>query len=230
MIMKHLPIFAAIAAVLLLAPALAQQPDRSEQVSELPLTADNGDRLANHTVKLPGPIDQLPGVVVAVNPTGKITLVEFYDLNCPYCRVASADIADMVDLDPQLRLVLVPFPVLGIASIEASRIELAVAKLGKPQQFYAFHRKVYAQRGTTDGNRAFDIARGLGLDAKKLIAVGNSDEVTEQMKNHVQLGNELGLAATPSFIIGGVAIVGYPGRYRLQAIVDAMNTCGKVLC
>jgi protein-disulfide isomerase len=136
----------------------------------------------------------------------------------------------MVDLDPQLRLVLVPFPVLGIASIEASRIELAVAKLGKPQQFYAFHRKVYAQRGTTDGNRAFDIARGLGLDAKKLIAVGNSDEVTEQMKNHVQLGNELGLAATPSFIIGGVAIVGYPGRYRLQAIVDAMNTCGKVLC
>jgi protein-disulfide isomerase len=230
MIMKHLPIFAAIAAVLLLAPAFAQQPDRSEQVSELPLTADNGDRLANHTVKLPGPIDQLPGVVVAVNPTGKITLVEFYDLNCPYCRVASADIADMVDLDPQLRLVLVPFPVLGIASIEASRIELAVAKLGKPQQFYAFHRKVYAQRGTTDGNRAFDIARGLGLDAKKLIAVGNSDEVTEQMKNHVQLGNELGLAATPSFIIGGVAIVGYPGRYRLQAIVDAMNTCGKVLC
>ena len=66
---------------------------------------------------------------------------------------------------------------LGIASIEASRIELAVAKLGNPQQFYAFHRKVYAQRGTTDGNRAFDIARGLGLDAKKLVAVGNSDGV-----------------------------------------------------
>jgi protein-disulfide isomerase len=232
MIMKHFPVLMTIVAtVALLVPASAQERDRSMQVvSELPLTADNGDRLANHTVKLPGPIDQLPGVVVAVNPTGKITLVEFYDLNCPYCRAASTDIADMVDLDTQLRLVLVPFPVLGIASIEASRIELAVAKLGKPQQFYAFHRKVYAQRGTTDGNRAFDIARGLGLDAKKLIAVGNSDEVTEQMKSHVQLGNELGLAATPSFIIGGVAIVGYPGRYHMQAMVDAMNACGKVLC
>jgi protein-disulfide isomerase len=231
MIMKYFPVLMAIAAVSLLAPASAQEHDRSMQVvSELPLTADNGDRLANHAVKLPGPIDQLPGVVVAVNPTGKITLVEFYDLNCPYCRAASTDIADMVDLDPQLRLVLVPFPVLGIASIEAGRIELAVAKLGTPQQFYAFHRKVFAQRGTTDGNRAFDIARGLGLDAKKLVAVGNSDEVTEQMKNHVRLGNDLSLAATPSFVIGGVAVVGYPGRYRLQAIVDAMNACGKVLC
>jgi protein-disulfide isomerase len=231
MIMKRFSILAVVVAAFLQAPASAQERDPStDVVSEFPLTADDGDRLANHTVKLPGPIDRLPGVVVAANPNGKITLVEFYDLNCPYCRAASTDIADMVDLDPQLRLVLVPFPVLGIPSIQAGRIELAVAKLGTPKQFYAFHRKVYAQRGTMDGNRAFDIARGLGLDAKKLLAVGDSDEVTEQMKNHLQLGNELGLAATPSFIIGGVALVGYPGRYHLQAIVDAMNTCGKVTC
>jgi protein-disulfide isomerase len=231
MMMKHFSILAAVvSAACLLGPAFAQESGRSGVVSELPLTADNGDQLANHTVKLPGPIDMLPGVVVAANPNGKITLVEFYDLNCPYCRAASTDIADMVDLDPQLRLVLVPFPVLGIPSIQAARIELAVAKLGTPKQFYAFHRKVYAQRGTLDGNRALDIARKLGLDAKKLIAVGDSDEVTEQMKSHVQLGDELGLAATPSFVIGGVAVVGYPGRYHLQAIVDAMNTCGKVIC
>jgi protein-disulfide isomerase len=231
MMMKKFSILAVVVAAFLQAPASAQERDPStDVVSEFPLTADNGDRLANHTVKLPGPIDRLPGVVVAANPNGKITLVEFYDLNCPYCRAASTDIADMVDLDPQLRLVLVPFPVLGIPSIQAGRIELAVAKLGTPRQFYAFHRKVYAQRGPMDGNRAFDIARGLGLDAKKLLAVGDSDEVTEQMKNHLQLGNELGLAATPSFIIGGVALVGYPGRYHLQAIVDAMNTCGKVTC
>jgi protein-disulfide isomerase len=51
--------------------------------------------------------------VVAANPAGTTTLVEFYDLNCPFCRIASADIADMVAVDPQLRLVLVPFPVLG---------------------------------------------------------------------------------------------------------------------
>ena len=63
-----------------------------------------------------------------------------------------------------LRLVLVPFPVLGIASIAAGRVELAVAKLGTPAQFYEFHHRVYAQRGVTDGERALDIARGLGFE------------------------------------------------------------------
>ncbi len=213
------------------APSVAQERDRSmAAVSEFPLVGDDGQRVANHSVKLIGPIDRLPGVVTVGNADGKTTLVEFYDLNCPYCRIASADISDLVDLDPQLKLVLVPFPVLGIASIAASRVELAVAKLGTPQQFYAFHRKIYAQRGTTDGERALTIAASLGLDPKALVALGDSDEVTEIMKAHVRLGNSLGLAATPAFIIGNVAILGYPGRYRLQAIVDAASTCGKVVC
>ena len=211
--------------------AAAQERDRSMQyVSEFPLTGDDGQRVANHTVKLVGPIDQLPGVVTVGNPDGKTTLVEFYDLNCPYCRIASADIADLVDLDPQLKLVLVPFPVLGIASIGASRVELALAKLGTPQQFYDFHRKIYAQRGVTDGPRALEVAGRLGFDVKALTALGDSDDITQTMKAHVRLGDSLGLAATPSFIIGGVAILGYPGRYRLQAILDAASACGKVLC
>jgi protein-disulfide isomerase len=213
------------------AAAPAQQRDRSMvAVSEYPLTGDDGQRVANHTVKLLGPLDALPGVVVAANPKGKTTLVEFYDLNCPYCRAASADIADMVDLDGELRLVLVPFPVLGIPSIAAARVELAVAKLGTPQQFYDFHRKIYAQRGLADGERALEVAHGLGLDSAALTKLGDSDAVTEIMKAHVRLGDSLGLPATPSFIIGGVAILGYPGRYRLQAIVDAVSSCGKVVC
>jgi protein-disulfide isomerase len=212
-------------------PATAQDRDRSAAaISEFPLTGDDGQRVPNHSVKLIGPIDQLPGVVTVGNPNGKTTLVEFYDLNCPFCRIASADIADMVDLDRDLKLVLVPFPVLGIPSIMASRVELAVAKLGTPQQFYAFHRKVYAQRGTTDGARALAIAKGLGFDVKALTKVADGDDVTEMMKDHVRLGDSLGLAATPAFIIDGVAILGYPGRYRLQAIVDAASTCGKVVC
>jgi protein-disulfide isomerase len=222
---------AIIALLVLNAGAGAQERDRSAAaIAEYPLTGDDGQRVPNHTVKLIGPIDRLPGVVTVGNPNGKTTLVEFYDLNCPYCRIASADISDMVDLDPQLKLVLVPFPVLGIPSITASRVELAVAKLGTPQQFYAFHRKVYAQRGTTDGARALQIAKALGFDVKTLTAAADSDDITEIMKDHVRLGDSLGLAATPSFIVGNVAILGYPGRYRLQAIVDAASTCGKVIC
>src|SRR6202042_503634 len=152
---KFIVLAAGIAVAALLAGhAVAQNRDRSmATVAEIPLTGDDGQLVPNHAVKLIGPIEQLPGVVTVGNPNGKTTLVEFYDLNCPYCRIASADIADMVDLDRDLKLVLVPFPVLGIPSITASRVELAVAKLGTPQKFYAFHRKVYSQRGTTDGAR-----------------------------------------------------------------------------
>ena len=223
---------AALAAALdLSGAAAAQTRDRSMQlVSQYPLVNDDGQRLPNHSVKLAAPIDTLPGVVVAANPEGKTTLVEFYDLNCPYCRIASADVADMVAVDPDLRLVLVPYPVLGVASIAASRVELAVAKLATPQQFYAFHRKIYAERGTTDGLRALAVARGLGLDQAALTRLGDSDEVTRIMKAHVALGNSLGLAATPAFIIDGVAILGYPGRDGLQNIVDAARACGKVVC
>jgi protein-disulfide isomerase len=231
-ILRLLPCAAALALLLFGAGGIAaQERDRSMQrVSEYRLVGDDGQRVPNHTVKLDAPIEQLPGVVVAANPQGRITLVEFYDLNCPYCRIASTDIGDMVDVDPNLRLVLVPFPVLGIASIAASRVELAVAKLGTPAQFYAFHRKIYSERGLTDGERALAVAHGLGFDEAALTKLGDSDEVTEMMKAHVRLGNSLGLAATPAFILDGVAILGYPGRYRLQAIVDAANSCGKVLC
>jgi protein-disulfide isomerase len=221
----------AIALMLTFSAAAAQQRDRSQQfVAEFPLAGDDGKPVANHSVKLVGPIERLPGVVSVGNPDGKTKLVEFYDLNCPYCRIASADIADLVDLDPQLKLVLVPFPVLGPPSIAASRVELALAKLGTPQQFYEFHRKIYAQRGVTDGTRALETAVSLGFDEKTLIKVGDSDEITRTMKDHVHLGDALGLAATPSFIVAGVAILGYPGRYRLQAILDAASSCGKVAC
>ncbi|MGH6715474.1 MAG: DsbA family protein [Bradyrhizobium sp.] len=205
-------------------------PRLAQLASEYPLLGDDGQRLPNHSVKLATPIDAMPGVVVAANPQGRTTLVEFYDLNCPYCRMASGDIADMVAVDSDLRLVLVPYPVLGIASISASRVGLAVAKLGSPKQFYEFHRAIYAQRGTTDGTRALDVARKLGLDEAALTKLGNSDEITKIMKAHVALGHALGLAGTPSFVIDGVAIVGYPGRDGLQKIVDASRSCGKVYC
>jgi protein-disulfide isomerase len=234
MIIKLRPLTAALAFALVLALGgylAAQQRDRSAlEVAEFPLVSDDGQSVPNHAVKLVGPIERLPGVVTAVNPNGKITLIEFYDLNCPFCRIASVDIGDMVGTDPNLKLVLVPFPVLGIASIQASRVELAVAKLGTPAQFYAFHRKVYAERGTTDGLRALAIAKSLGFDQKALTTIGDSDQTGGTMKNLVKLGDSLGLAATPSFIIGGVAILGYPGRNTLQAVVDAVGSCGKVTC
>jgi protein-disulfide isomerase len=225
---------AALALALMLAGGgyiAAQERDRSAlHISQYPIVGDDDQRVANHAVKLPGPIERLPGVVIAANPKGNTTLVEFYDMNCPFCRIASVDIGDMVATDSGLKLVLVPYPVLGIASYQASLVELAVEKLGTPQQFYTFHQRVYAARGTTDGFRALAIAHSLGFDEGALTKIADSDRTAASIKNLIALGGTLGLQATPSFIAGGVAILGYPGRNALQAVVDAVGNCGKVVC
>ena len=154
----------------------------------------------------------------------------FYDLNCPYCRQAAADVGELASRDREFRLLLVPYPVLGIASITATRVELAVGKLGTPEQFYAFHRKMYARRCTHDGVSALEVAQSLGLDKQHLLARADSDQVTETMKTLVRLGTALDLKAAPSFVIGNVAILGYPGPRALAAIVTAAATCDKVVC
>ncbi|MBI3435072.1 MAG: thioredoxin domain-containing protein [Proteobacteria bacterium] len=197
-----------------------------------PLRGDDGSALANHRVptELTSEIERLPGVVVAGNPKGDVTLVEFYDLNCPYCRKAAADVAALIDEDKELRLVLVAFPVLGVPSIEASRVELAIAKIGTPQQFVQFHHKVYAGRGVVDGRRALAVAAELGFSADKLLPIANDDAITETMKAHVRLGSALELNATPAFVIKGVGILGHPGRKSLRGIIAAVRRCDNVVC
>jgi protein-disulfide isomerase len=185
---------------------------------EYPIKADDGSIIANHRApaETEAQIEKLPGAVVAAHPQGKVTLAEFYDLNCPYCRKASADIDALVNANPDLRLVLVPFPVLGVASIQASRVEFAIARLA-PQKFYAFHRKLYEGRGVIEGARALAAAKAVGLDGQDMIA-------------HVRLGDALAIQATPGFVIKGVTIVGYPGPKSLAAVVRSVQRCGAVTC
>jgi protein-disulfide isomerase len=198
---------------------------------EYPIKADDGSIIANHRVpaETEALIEKLPGAVVAAHPQGKVTLVEFYDLNCPYCRKASADIDALVNANPDLRLVLVPFPVLGVASIQASRVEFAIAHLA-PQKFYAFHRKLYEGRGVIEGTRALAAAKAVGLDVAKVTDVANDDGLGQDMIAHVRLGDALAIQATPGFVIKGVTIVGYPGPKSLAAVVRSVQRCGAVTC
>lgn len=197
-----------------------------------PIKADDGSVIANHRVpvELESRIEKLPGVVVVGNPKGVVTLNEFYDLNCPYCRKASDDIDALLKSHPELRLVMVPFPVLGIPSIQASRVELAVAKTVPPKRFYEFVRTVYSRRGMIDGNRAFAVAKSMGLDVAKLLKIANEDSLADTMIAHVRLGDALEIAATPGFVIKGVAIVGYPGAGALARIIESVERCDAVLC
>lgn len=215
----------------LLAAVLLASPGRA-QPAQFPIKADDGRPVANHALssQQAQSAERLAGAVVVANPKGDVTLIEFYDLNCPFCRRAAADLEAMIKADKRLRLVLVPYPVLGIASVLAGRVELAVARTQSPETFYRFHREIYAGRGVIDGQRAIATARALGLDEGKLLAVADSDDLTEIMKTHARTGGALGLRATPGYVIGGMAIVGHPGRQAPEKVVASVRRCGKVVC
>lgn len=192
----------------------------------------DGTPVANHRLAagLAGQIEKLPGIVIAGNPKGDVTLAEFYDLNCPLCRIAAANLRALLQVDKGIRLVLVPYPVLGVPSILGSRVELAVRKIATPQQFYEFHHKLYAVRGVIDGNRALSVAKNMNFDIDKIIALADEDDITETMKAHVRLGDVLKLMATPAFVINDVAILGHPGKQSLQRIVESVRRCRQVVC
>jgi protein-disulfide isomerase len=208
------------------APAAAQLSAR------YPIKADDGAVIANHALSAgqKAQVERLPGLVAVGGPGADVTLYEFYDLNCPYCRAASRDLDALIRADRKLRLVFVAYPVLSVQSIEGARVELAVREIANPQVFLQFHRKVYAGRGIIDGARALAATEELGLDRAKVIEAANRPEVTDIMKAHAQLGSELKLMATPAYVIAGVAIVGHPGLAALRKVVASVRACRKVMC
>jgi protein-disulfide isomerase len=199
---------------------------------EFRIAGPDGSPVANHRISAAqaAAVAKLPGAVALGNPNGDVTIAQFYDLNCPYCRRASADVEALLKSDKNLKLILLPFPVLGVPSIQAGRVELGVRALTSPETFFAFHRKVYETRGTIDGNKALAAAQALKIDQEKLLAAANDDSVTEIMKAHVRLGNAINLFATPAYVIKDVVIVGHPGEKSLRAVIAAVRKCGQVVC
>jgi protein-disulfide isomerase len=200
--------------------------------SQYAVTDDNGGPITNFDLSplLLQRLDKLGATVAVGNPTGDVTLYQLYDLNCPFCREAARDVDTLLKADPKLKLVFVPYPVLSVQSVQAGKVEVAVAQLGTPEQFMEFHRRVYAGRGTIDGMRALAVAQELGFDQQKIIAAADADDVTDILKSHAQFGSAAKLIATPSYIVNGVAILGHPGLKALKKVVASVRACGKVAC
>jgi len=221
-----------LASTLMAASAFAQMPFAAPRPPAAKILGEDGTPVRNHRINADQvkALARLPKSVVVGNPNGDVTLYEFYDLNCPYCRRASSDLDRLLAADKKLRVVLVPFPVLGVASIQAGRVEFVAAGRFPADRFHIFHRKIFAARGVVDGARALAVAQELGLKPQDVIAEANRDEITDQMKSHVRLGDAMGLVATPAWIAGDVVIVGHPGLEALRKIVAAQRACGKVAC
>ena len=171
-----------------------------------------------------------PHSIVVGNPQGDVTLVEFFDYNCGYCKRALADVRALVKSDPKLKLVIKDFPVLGPDSVEASRVALAVKNQIQGEKLFDYHVRLMESRGRVNGERALALAKEMGLDTARVQKDMEAADVKAALQENVGLGDKLGLTGTPAFIIGGEIIPGAVGIEPLRQVVAGVRQCGKATC
>ncbi len=163
-----------------------------------------------------------PRQVVVGNPQGDVTLVEFFDYNCGYCKRALADLMGIMKDDPKLRVVLKEFPVLGPGSVEAAQVAVAVRMQDKSGKKYLdFHQRLLGGRGQADKAKALAAAKDAGLDVARLEKDMSSDEVRASLDESFKLAEALGLNGTPSYVVGQDVVVGAVGAAALKEKVAA---------
>lgn len=163
-----------------------------------------------------------PGAVLG-NPQGSVTLVEFADYACPYCRISLEEVEALIAADSDLRVVLREDPVLSEESADAARMALAAADQGR---YPAFHRAMFAKEFPSP--QAIEAAaREAGLDLAKARADIASGRYEAELENNRRLAAAIGFSGTPSWVIGDEAYSGAQGRDVLgQAIARAREAGG----
>ncbi len=167
--------------------------------------------------------------MVLGNPDGPITLVEFFDYNCTYCRRAVSDMTALLSANPDLRMVMKEFPILAPGSVEAARISVAVKKTS-PDKYLAFHQELFSRPGQANEAKALEVATDLGLNVDTLKAAAGTGDVTDDLQEVHQLATDLGISGTPSYVIGKEIVPGAIGFDGLQAMVSAIRQCGATTC
>jgi len=171
-----------------------------------------------------------PRQVTIGNTQGDVTLVEFFDYNCGYCKRALSDLMDLMKGDSKLRVVLKEFPILSPESVEAAHVAAAV-RMQDPtgKKYFEFHQKLLVGRGKADKARALAVAKEVGLDMPRLEKDMASDEAKATVQESMKLAETLGLNGTPSYVVGSEVVVGAVGLDDLKQKVNTAR-CGAATC
>jgi protein-disulfide isomerase len=168
--------------------------------------------------------------VVVGNAQGDVTLVEFFDYNCGYCKRALTDLTDLMKDDSKLRVVLKEFPVLGPGSQEAAQVAIAARMQDKSgKKYFDFHQRLLGGRGPADRARALAAAKDAGFDMARIERDMASPEVKATIEENMKLAEQLGLNGTPSYVVGSDVVVGAVGLEALKGKVKAAR-CTTASC
>jgi protein-disulfide isomerase len=198
---------------------LKKREDAAELASREKAVVEQGEKIVHSANQ-----------AVVGNPDGDVTLVEFFDYNCGYCKQSLASVSKLIESDPKLRVVLKDFPVLGLDSVDAAHVATAARMQFAPAKFWDFHKKLLSTRGHIGKAQALAAAKETGADMDRLEKDANSPETQAALKEVATLAEQLKFDGTPSWVIGKEAVVGGVPYAQLKAKIDNMRKCGKASC
>jgi protein-disulfide isomerase len=166
---------------------------------------------------------------VVGNAKGDVTVIEFFDYNCGYCKRAFGDLARLVDRDKQVKLIMKEFPILSKGSEEAAKVALAARMQGK---YWEFHRAMIEAPGQASEATSLRIAEKLNLDMAKLKKDMGSAEVKKEIDDTRALAAKLGIQGTPHFLVGDRIIPGAPENLfeQMSKLVAEVRKEGCKVC
>lgn len=167
--------------------------------------------------------------MVLGNPDGDVTIVEFFDYNCGYCKRALSDMEEVLTKDKNVRFVLKELPILGPDSEAAHKVSDALRKIA-PEKYPEFHRTLLGGQGKATEKSALTLATRLGVDEAALRKTMETDSNKDDVAAVYQLARNLGVSGTPSYVVGNETVFGAVGAESLIEKIDNFRACGKGTC
>jgi protein-disulfide isomerase len=187
---------------------LQAQQDQATAALEQTVLSENHDFLFND-----------PNSWVGGNPDGDITVVEFIDYRCGYCRKANEEVADLIKSDGNIRFVVKEFPILGDDSIASSRFAIAMRLLHGDDAYAAAHDALITLRGTPDPQTLARLAEDIGFPGQPVLDMMGDARVTAIITANHDIAQALNISGTPTFLVGDVLLRGYLPQEDMQRIV-----------
>ncbi|SLN13317.1 DsbA family protein [Ruegeria meonggei] len=191
---------------------LEQRNAEAEAVADKELVAAHADALFNDGYSW-----------VGGNPDGDITLVEFMDYRCGYCRRAVPEVANLLSEDGNIRLVIKELPILGDASVLSSRFAVATKHVAGDDAYKQVHDALLEFSGEPSEVTLRRISDGLGLDSDAILAAMDSDQVTDEITQTRELAQRMNISGTPSFVLGTEMLRGFLPADQMLQIVDGVR-------
>lgn len=162
-------------------------------------------------------LERDPNAPVLGNPDGDVTIVEFFDYNCPYCRRVKPQMEALLAADPNVRVVYREWPILGEGSVFAARAALASRNQGKYDEF---HWAMMGLNGRAEEATVIRAAEQIGINVAQLRRDMNAPEIDEHIQTSMRLSRAIGFSGTPSFVIGDSLA---PGLIDAEQMISLVN-------